>query len=289
MKYILITGVSTGIGYDAVRHFVQQGYFVFGSVRKQADQQRLESDFPDRFKCLQFDILDRAAVDAAAKQVEEILGGKLLTCLVNNAGVPLTGPLQLIDDERFDHQLLVNVSGTRNVINAFLPMLGATKGRDPSVQPGKIINNSSISGVINTPINGSYCISKHAIESLGEVYRRELMMYGIDVISIQSGPIQSQIWEKSIGKNSEFEESDYKTIIQQTDAIMESAQKIAQPPSVFSELIEKIIDNPRPRLAYIIHKRKWRIWMLRWLPKRWVDRMMHKKLSSPIQARSASE
>ena len=160
MKYILITGVSTGIGYDAVRHFVERGYFVFGSVRKESDQQRLESDFPDRFKCLLFDLVDRPALTAAAKQVEQILDGQLLTCLVNNAGVPLTGPLELIDDDRFDHQLLVNVSGTRNVINAFLPMLGATSERAPSVQPGKIINNSSISGVINTPINGPYCISK---------------------------------------------------------------------------------------------------------------------------------
>ena len=250
-------------------------------MRKESDQQRLESDFPDRFKCLLFDLVDRPALTAAAKQVEQILDGQLLTCLVNNAGVPLTGPLELIDDDRFDHQLLVNVSGTRNVINAFLPMLGATSERAPSVQPGKIINNSSISGVINTPINGPYCISKHAIESLGEVYRRELMMYGIDVISIQSGPIQSQIWEKSIGKNSEFDGTDYKTIIRQTDAIMASAQEIAQPPSVFSELIEKIIDNPKPRLAYIIHKRRWRIWMLRFMPKRWVDRLMHKKLSTP--------
>ena len=289
MKYILITGVSTGIGLDAVRHFVQQGYFVFGSVRKQPDQQRLESDFPDRFKCLLFDIVDRDAIAIAAKQVEEILDGQLLTCLVNNAGVALAGPLQLIDDERFDHQLLVNVSGTRNVINAFLPMLGASKDRDPDAQPGKIINNSSISGVINTPINGSYCISKHAIESLGEVYRRELMMYGIDVISIQSGPIQSQIWEKNIGASSEFEQSDYRTMIQRTEEILASSQKIAQPPSVFSELIETIIDNRRPRLAYIIHQQRWQIRMLRWLPKRWVDRLMHKKLTNPIQARSASE
>ena len=282
MKYILITGVSTGIGFDAVKHFLQQGYFVFGSVRKEVDQQRLESEFPDRFKCLLFDICDRAAIAIAAKQVEKILDGKLLTCLVNNAGIALSGPLQLIDDERFDHQLLVNVSGTRNVINAFLPMLGAIKGRDPSVKPGKIINNSSISGIVNTPINGSYCISKHAIESLGEVYRRELMMYGIDVVSIQSGPIQSQIWEKNIGTTTEFEDSDYQNMIQQTDAIMVSAQKIAQPPSVFSELIEKIIDNRRPRLAYIIHQQRWRIWMLRWMPRRWVDRLMHKKLSNPI-------
>ena len=281
MKYILITGVSSGIGYDAVRHFVDRGYFVFGSVRKEADQQRLESDFPERFRCLLFDIVDRSAVAIAAKQVEEVLDGKLLTCLVNNAGVGLSGPLQLIDDERFDHQLLVNVSGTRNVINAFLPMLGASKDRASNLKPGKIINNSSISGVVNTPVNGSYCVSKHAIESLGEVYRRELMMYGIVVISIQSGPIQSQIWEKNIGKTSEFSESDYQMMIQRTEEIMESAQKIAQPPSVFSELIEKIIDKRRPRLAYIIHQQPWLIWMLRWFPKRWVDRMMHKKMSNP--------
>jgi len=247
MKYILITGVSSGIGYDAVRHFV--------------------------------DIVDRSAVAIAAKQVEEVLDGKLLTCLVNNAGIGLAGPLQLIDDDRFDHQLLVNVSGTRNVINAFLPMLGASKGRDPNVQPGKIINNSSINGIINTPINGSYCISKHAIESLGEIYRRELMIYGIDVISIQSGPIQSKIWEKNIGGAAEFQQSDYQTMIQRTEEVVESAQKIAQPPSVFSELIEKIIDTRRPRTAYIIHQQRWLIWMLRWFPKRWVDRMMHKKMS----------
>jgi len=280
MKYILITGVSSGIGCDAVRHFVGQGYFVFGSVRKEADQQRLESDFPERFKCLLFDISDRAAIAIAAKQVEEVLDGQLLTCLFNNAGVGLSGPLQLIDDERFDHQLLVNVSGTRNVINAFLPMLGAFKDRDPSLQPGKIINNSSISGVLNTPVNGSYCISKHAIESLGEVYRRELMMYGIDVVSIQSGPIQSQIWEKNIGKTSEFEDSDYQTMIRRTEEMMASAQKDAQPPSVFSELIEKIIDKRRPRLAYIIHQQPWMIRMLRWLPRRWVDRLMYRKLSN---------
>ena len=281
MKYILITGISSGIGYDAAKHFVEQGYFVFGSVRKEADQQRLELEFPQRFKCLLFDICDRDAITVAAKEVEEILGGQLLTCLVNNAGVALAGPLELVDDERFDHQLLVNVSGTRNVINAFLPMLGATKDRDPSVKPGKIINNSSINGVVNTPINGPYSISKHAIESLGEVYRRELMIFGIDVVSIQSGPIQSQIWEKNSGFTSEFEGSVYQTMIRQSEVLLAEAQEMAQPPRVFSELIQKIIENPRPRLAYVIHQQRWLIWMLRWLPGRWVDRMMYKKLSNP--------
>ena len=137
MKYILVTGVSSGIGYDIVRHFVSIGYFVFGSIRKPADLERLESDFPERFKGLLFDIGDREAIQKSAGQVQEILNGQLLTCLVNNAGIALAGPLELIDDEAFDHQLLVNVGGTRNVINAFLPMLGASLDRSARDTSGK--------------------------------------------------------------------------------------------------------------------------------------------------------
>ena len=279
MKSIVITGVSSGIGYDAVRHFVSVGYQVFGSVRKQEDQQRLESDFPERFKCFLFDVSDRDAIQVAADEIQNLLAGKLLTCLFNNAGVALAGPMQLVDGDAFDQQLLVNVSGTRNVINAFLPMLGASLDRPADLKPGKIVNNSSISGVINTPVNGSYCVAKHAIESLGEVYRRELMMYGIDVVSVQSGPIQSQIWNKTHGVLDEFMDTDYGPMIRETEAIMEAAQKDAQPPVVFTRLVQKIIESPNPKTAYVIHKQRWQISLMRWLPKRWLDRQMHKKLS----------
>ena len=138
MKSIVITGVSSGIGYDAVRHFVSIGYQVFGSVRKQEDQQRLESEFPQRFKCFLFDVVDRPAIQAAADEIKDLLEGNLLTCLFNNAGVALAGPMQLIDSEAFDRQLLVNVSGARNVINAFLPLLGASLNRSPDQKPGKM-------------------------------------------------------------------------------------------------------------------------------------------------------
>ena len=279
MKSIVITGVSTGIGYDAVRHFVSIGYQVFGSVRKQEDQQRLEAEFPERFKCFLFDVVDRPAIEAAAKEIADLLDGNLLTCLFNNAGVALAGPMQLVDSEAFDRQLLVNVSGARNVINAFLPLLGASLDRSADQKPGKIVNNSSISGFINTPVNGSYCVAKHAIESLGEVYRRELMMYGIDVVSVQSGPIQSQIWNKSSGALDEFKDTDYGPMISKTEAILQDAQKIAQPAEVFSRLVQKIIETPNPKTAYIIHKQRWRLYIMRWLPKRWLDRMMYKKLS----------
>lgn len=281
MKCVFVSGVSSGIGYDAVRYLTSKGYFVFGSVRKPADKQRLQNDFPERFKCVLFDALDRGAIETAAAEVESVLSGQLLTCLVANAGIAVPGPLEHVDDDTFDHQLLVNVSGTRNVINAFLPMLGASLSRAKNQKPGKIILNSSISGVLNTPINGSYCISKHAIESLGEVYRRELYPFGIDVLSIQSGPIQSEIWRKNIGALDQFKETEYATMVEKTNSILIAGQESAQPAEAISKLIEKIIETKRPKLAYIVHSRPWFIRLLStWLPRRFVDRLIVKKLTT---------
>ena len=280
MKYVLITGVSTGIGFDATRYLIKAGYYVFGSVREQADKARLEEEFPNNFLCLTFDVNDRDAIEREKKNVERVLDGRLLSCLVNNAGVAVAGPLELLDDEIFESQFATNVLGTRKVINAFLPLLGASLKLSAGQKPGKIINNSSISGIFNTPLNGAYCVSKHAIESLGEVYRRELLMYGIDVISIQSGPIQSEIWNKNIGAMEAYENTDYGTMVGRTNEILKDAQASAQPAEVISKLIHKIIENPRPKLAYVVHSRPWLIKLLtRWIPKRRVDHILHRKLS----------
>ncbi len=280
-KTIVITGVSSGIGHEAVGYFIEQGYTVFGSVRSEADYDRLQLDFPSNFVPLKFDVSDKEAVVAAANVVQKKLAGNLLTALVNNAGIALAGPLELIDDDRFEHQLKVNVTGLRLVINAFLPLLGASLDRPPDQRPGKIINISSISGILNAPINGSYSISKHAVESIGEVYRRELMMYGIDVVSIQAGPIQSRIWEKNIGSMSEFADSDYAPMIQNVEAMMDEAQKTALPARVMSERMKKIIDSRKPKTAYIINSRVLPVYILsHWMPGRWVDRILHRRLGA---------
>ena len=280
MKSILISGVSTGIGYDAVRYFISKGFRVFGSVRKPEDKSRLETQFPENFHALLFDVRDRAAIDEATKEVETILGGDLLVAIVNNAGIAVVGPMQLLDDESFEAQLAINLFGMRNVTNAFLPFLGASHDRLPGQKPGKIINMSSISGVLNTPMNGAYCISKHAMESLGEIYRRELSIYGIDVISIQPGPIQSEIWTKSDDEMAPFRDSDYQTMIERTEKIIERARQDAQPAEVISKLIHKIIESKRPRTAYIVHANKLLAKLLaHWLPARLVDRILKKKLT----------
>jgi NAD(P)-dependent dehydrogenase (short-subunit alcohol dehydrogenase family) len=278
---IVVTGVSSGIGYDAVRYLSQHGYFVFGSVRSSEVKAELESEFPENFEALVFDVTDVPAIKNAAHRVAEHLGKRRLTAIVNNAGIAEGGPMQLLEDNRFRRQIEVNLIGTRNVTNAFLSHLGAEL--DPVAKrqgpPGKIINITSISGILNTPINGAYCVAKHAKESLGEVYRRELMQFGIDVVSIQPGPIQSRLWEKNVGSLDRFSNSPYKTMIRNTDKIMRMAQLEALPAETISRLIHRIICSPRPKLSYIVYKHKWRAWLLaRILPTRLVDRLLCKRL-----------
>lgn len=282
---IVVTGVSSGIGYDAVRYLSQHGYFVFGSVRSAEARSRLESEFPENFEALVFDVTDKTATEKAAQRVAEHLGNRRLTALVNNAGIAEGGPLQLLEDDRFRRQIEVNLIGTRNVTNAFLYHLGAEL--DPTSErhgpPGKVINITSISGILNTPINGAYCIAKHAKESLGEVYRRELMQFGIDVVSIQPGPIQSKLWDKNVGSLDRFADSAYGLMIKNTDDIMREAQRDALPAETISRLIGKIIHSSRPKVSYIVYKHKWRAWLLaRVLPARLADKLLWKRLNNPV-------
>jgi NAD(P)-dependent dehydrogenase (short-subunit alcohol dehydrogenase family) len=277
---VVVTGVSSGIGYDAARYLSRHGYFVFGSVRSSDVADRLAATFGESFQPLIFDLLDRSAILSASSTVRERLRGHRLRALVNNAGIAEGGPLQLLDDDRFRRQLEVSVIGTRNVTNAFLPLLGTDAGRDLQGAPGKIINITSISGIFNTPMNGAYCVAKHAVESLGEVYRRELMQYGIDVVSIQPGPIQSRLWEKSIGSLDEFAGSPYARMIRNADEIMRAAQRDALPAEIVSRLVDRIITSRRPKPSYIVHSHKWRVAILaKVLPARLVDRLLWRRLN----------
>lgn len=270
MKSILITGVSTGIGYDAVAYFTSLGYRVFGSVRKAADLYRLESTFTENFIALQFDITKPEQIENARHQVEQALKGDSLSAVVNNAGFAQGGPMALLPEPLFRQQIETNVFGVRNVTNAFLPLIGAS--RNFHGKPGKIINISSISGFFNTPMNGAYCVSKHALESMGEVYRRELRMYGIPVSSIQPGPIQSDLWNKHVDKMDEYDHSDYAKMAKKANHMMQAAQRNALPARVISQLIQKIINSKKPKLTYIVTKNKWRNMLLtKFTPTRVVD------------------
>jgi NAD(P)-dependent dehydrogenase (short-subunit alcohol dehydrogenase family) len=197
--FAVITGASTGIGYACVEALIQAGWFVFGSVRSELDSRRLQQSFGADFAPLLFDVTDEAAVKRAAGVVEERLKGCTLAGLVNNAGVALPGPLLHQSIEEFRRQIETNLVGQLIVIQAFAPLLGAGAKREG--RPGRIVAMSSVAGSLASPFVGAYAASKHALEGFSDALRRELMIFGIDVIIIEPGVIKTPIWDKADAGN----------------------------------------------------------------------------------------
>src|SRR4029077_1950403 len=149
MKSVVVTGSSTGIGWGATKILIQNGFRVFGSVRKQADGERLQKEFGANFVPLLFDVTDAAAVQAGADKVAAALGGETLAGLVNNAGIAVAGPLLYLKIDELRHQLEVNLTGQVIATQAFAPLLGADTSRKG--KPGRIVMISSVGGKTANP------------------------------------------------------------------------------------------------------------------------------------------
>ncbi len=256
-RTVVVTGVSSGIGRAICKFLVQQKLTVFGSVRVAKDGDDLAEELGGNFYPLVFDLCDPAAIAKSRDRVSNHLDDGVLTALINNAGLAQFGPQEFVDDREFEQVVSVNLFGTRNVNNAFLPLLrcralGFESAAQSRRSPGKIINISSLSGILNTPMNGTYCISKHALESMGEIYRRELIADGIDVVSIRSGPIQSEIWNKNLKPTPVYEVESYNEMSRTSQTIMRDAQANALPADVIAKFVWDIIEGRRRRTAYAL-------------------------------------
>lgn len=275
MEYIVMTGVSTGIGNNAVRYLLEKGYYIFGSVRKQSDADRIKADFGDRFTPLIFDVTDVESIRKAASQVKVIIGNTKLKALVNNAGIAVLGPLMHLPIEEFRKQLDVNVVGVLSVTQAFLPLLGADKKKVQS--QGRIINISSVSGKIAFPFLGAYAASKHALEAISDSLRRELKLYGIDVILIEPGNIITPIMDKTKKYLKRYNKTDYAFILEGAVSIFEDRLKSAMSVEIVSQTIHKAIISKTPKVRYPLPNKWMSGWYLpRLLPARTVDGLMAK-------------
>ena len=165
------------------------------------------------FTPLVFDVTQEDQVRDAAARVADKVGAEGLWGLVNNAGISRPGPLSEIPASAVREHLEVNVMGVVHVTKAFLPTCGGKPGA--TQRPGRIVNISSVSGRIAYPFMGPYAASKHALEALSDSWRRELMLYGVDVIVIEPGAIQTPIWDKAATISSEFAASDFGPILRE--------------------------------------------------------------------------
>lgn len=277
MKTVLITGVSTGIGFAAARELLAAGYAVFGSVRSEADAARVRAELGDRFTPLQFDVTDAPAIGRAVAEVAAALAGDNLAALVNNAGVSLPGPLLHMPLDTLRQTLEVNVTGLLSVTQQFAPLLGA---RHEAPQPrGRIINISSVSGRVAYPFLGAYAASKHAVEALSDSLRRELLLYGVDVIVVEPGTVRTPIVGKFAEQIKRYMDTDYGPILQRVAQQVERREQSALPVEAVTRVILKAVESPRPRTRYAVPRKRFSGWLLpRWLPDRWLDAFVARQL-----------
>ena len=251
---ILITGVSSGIGYYSAKKFIDKGYRVYGSVRKQKDADRVSDELGGNFKPLLFDVTKHDAINEAAEILKKELKNEGLKCLVNNSGVAISGPMEVLDVDAYRYQFEVNYFGMIAVTKAFLPLLGADK--NSGIPPGKIINISSISGRTCMPFLTPYSSSKAAVDRFSEGLRRELMIYGIDVITMNPGAVVTPIWEKAKKPNEAMMNSNYSQSIsifyQKFIKSMKSAVRVED----FIERLYKKFTQKKPSTFDIMMKGK---------------------------------
>jgi NAD(P)-dependent dehydrogenase (short-subunit alcohol dehydrogenase family) len=187
---VVITGASTGLGAASALELDRRGFRVFAGVRSAADAQRLQAQASPSLTPLWLDVTDPESIGNAADSVAAAVGDAGLAGLVNNAGIVIAGPLELLPLAQFRNQLEVNVVGLVAVTQAFLPLLRVARGR--------IVNMGSLNGSLAPPYLGAYAASKFALEALSDALRIELRNWRIRVSIIEPGPVNTPIWEKAL-------------------------------------------------------------------------------------------
>lgn len=284
MKSILITGVSTGIGWSTAKLFLAKGYLVFGSVRKQADADRLQQEFGKDFHPLIFDVQDLKGIQEAYLEVKTTLRDNPLDCLVNNAGVSVNGPMAYIALEEFSSQLDINVLGLVRVTQTFLPLLGF----DNNLPKGRIINISSGAGRVTRPFMAPYAASKHAVEAVSDGLRRELLDFGIRVTIVEPGPIKSEIWNKAKAESAvqinKYKGTPYEKIYEKMDKAVQGMEGAALDAGIVANLIYDIVEGRKNKTRYLVAPKKWMFWLaIHIFPDKFLDKMFQKQFRHLLQ------
>ena len=277
-KSVVVTGASTGIGWGCVKVLAGKGFHVFGSVRKEADADRLAKEFGASFTPLIFDVTDEAAVKAGARQVADRLKDETLAGLVNNAGIAVAGPLLHLEISEFRKQMEVNVTAPVIVTQAFAPLLGAAPDRKTAA-PGRIVMISSVGGKTGSPFVGPYCASKFALEGLSESLRRELMIYGVDVIVIAPGAVNTPIWDKADSVDvTPYANTPYRQALDNVRTYMIEIGRAGFPPERIGKAVHVALTAPNPKTRYVVTPQPLTNWLGLNLPKRFFDKQVAKRL-----------
>lgn len=245
-KSILITGCSSGIGLCAATRLKQRGYRVFATARKEADVQKLISK---GFESVLLDVNDSQSIQQALRHILHLTNGTL-DALFNNAGYTQPGAIEDLTRDMQRAQFETNVFGPMELVRLVLPVM-RKQGH------GRIIQNSSILGVVNVPFIGVYNASKHALEGFTSTLRQELRGTNIHVSLLNPGPIESQIQQNAAQyfskQHEHFQASAYSHVYQRMAEKQASRpKKMAESPDAVVKKLIHALESPRPKAHYFI-------------------------------------
>jgi hypothetical protein len=287
-KDVVVTRVSTGIGWGTAKVLISKGFRVFGSVRKEADANRLRKEFGDGFVPLMMDITDADAVHQAAQKVGSMIGDRNLVGLVNNAGIVVSGPLLYLRPSEYRRQLDVNMVSPLVVTQAFAPLLGTDSKRQGPA--GRIVNITSSGAKVPIPLLGAYSASKSGLEGMSDVLRLELMLFGIDLVMIEPGFVNTAMYDKGEREDlSEFKPTEYWNAVQNFQKFIVAEGRKGLSPERLGEAVHLALTTAKPKARYAVVKQRFKNWTLpRLLPARMLDAVVAKQLGfiKPLPART---
>lgn len=278
---VVVTGASTGIGAACALDCVARGMTVFAGVRDPRAGETLARKAGPSLIPITLDVTVERSIAQSVETVQRVVGEAGLGGLVNNAGIVIGSPLEVIPLLQLRKQLEVNVIGQIAVTQAFLPLL--RRGR------GRIVNMGSIAGRGTIPLLGPYSASKYALEALTDALRMELQPWGIRVSIIEPGAIATPIWEKSAKEAEGLEASASEeakalyaeAVIRIRAAIADASQRAIAPDAV-ARAVYHALTASRPHTRYLVGSdAKLRAWMVKWLPDRIQDRLLLWALKYP--------
>jgi len=271
-KTILITGCSSGIGYDAAVALKKRGHQVIASARNPADVSRLTEQ---GFTCLQLDLADSDSIQQAVAQMLTLTGGRC-DALFNNGAFGQPGAVEDLSRDVLRYQFETNLFGTHELTNLLIPVM-REQGQ------GRIIYNSSVLGLVAMRYRGAYNASKFALEGLADTLRLELHGTGIHISLIEPGPILTNFRQNSFAlykKNIDAEHSVHKASYQ---AMEERLQKEGEavmftlPAEAVTKKVIHALEANCPKIRYYVTFPTYLFATLkRILPISWLDSLLRK-------------
>lgn len=234
-KVVLITGASSGFGKATAERLADKGYIVYGTSRKSMQHEKIHY--------LQMDVTNTESVAEGVENIVQKEGR--IDVLINNAGMGIGGSLELATQEEIAIQMNTNFMGCVNVCQKVLPFM--RKQRE-----GRIINLSSIGGVMGLPYQGFYSASKFAIEGFSEALSAEVKGFGIKVSLVEPGDFATNFTANRQNSEITLKNGDYGDSFRRSLSLIEKEENGGLKPEKMAKKMEKIIEARRPKFRYVV-------------------------------------